>query len=526
MQAPGAVRDRERDVAAQISHQRRRRALPAVAAGAVVAAGIVLRFVTVSDLWLDEALTVTIARLPLGEIPAWLRHDGAPPLYYLLLHGWTSLFGTGDLAVRSLSGVCSVATIPVVWWAGRRLGGSQAGWGAALLLCANPFAIRYATEARMYSLVVLESALAVVVVVLVLERPTSGRLAAAAALTAALLYTHYWALYLVGAGALVLLVRAWRGGGRASGEARLLAAMALGGALWLPWLPIFFYQAAHTGTPWATPAGPGALINLVTEYAGGASEGSRILGIALTLLIALGTLGRAVDARRVELDLRGRRRARPLLGLLVGAPALALAAGLASGSAFVPRYTSIVLPMFLLLAGFGIGVIVDRRVSSVLLAALVLLGFGISIQAASRNRTQAGQVAGYIAASARPGDLVVFCPDQLGPSTERLLGDRFRYIAFPRGTDPRLVDWVDYEDVNKAASPAAFARAVEARVSPSNDIWLVSSTSYRTSSKTCIEVESRLLALRPMGHQVVTARPGRFFEPANLIRYPAGAGAG
>ena len=56
-------------------------------------------------MWLDEALSVNIARLPLGDLHDALKHDGAPPLYYVLLHVWTGVFGTGDVAVRSLSGV-------------------------------------------------------------------------------------------------------------------------------------------------------------------------------------------------------------------------------------------------------------------------------------------------------------------------------------------------------------------------------------------------------------------------------------
>jgi mannosyltransferase len=494
-----------------------------VGAGAILLVGIVFRFLARSDLWLDEALTVTISRLPLADIPGALRNDGAPPLYYVLLHGWTSLLGTGDLAARSLSGVCSVVTLPVVWATGRRLGGARVAWSATLLFAANPFAIRYATEARMYSLVVLESALGVLVVLWALDSPTPRRLAAASLLAAALLYTHYWALYLIAGGGLVLLVRAWHGDRLRSPEARLLAALAVGGVLWLPWVPTFLFQAKHTGTPWATPAGPSALINLVTEYAGGGSEGPRILGIALTLLIALGTLGRPIDDRHVELDLRGQRGARPLLGLLIGAPAIALLAGLASKSAFIPRYTSIVLPMFLMLAGLGMGVILDRRIAACLIAALSLLGFSIATQAMLRNRTQAGQLAGYLAAAARPGDVVAFCPDQLGPSTARLLGSRFTYIGFPRGTDPRLVNWVDYADVNKAASPAAFAKQLDERTGVSHDVWLISSPTYRTSSKSCIELENRLLALRPRGRQVVAARPGKFFESANLALYPSGA---
>ena len=82
----------------------RLRLAAAVGVGRCVAAGIVLRFWTRSALWLDEALTVDIARLPLHEIPEALKHDGAPPLYYYLLHFWISLFGQSNVAVRSLSG--------------------------------------------------------------------------------------------------------------------------------------------------------------------------------------------------------------------------------------------------------------------------------------------------------------------------------------------------------------------------------------------------------------------------------------
>src|SRR5689334_16878878 len=77
-----------------------------VYAGAVVvlAAGVVLRFAVRSQLWLDEALSVDIARLPLHAIPGALRHDGAPPLYYAGLHFWMLAFGDGNIAVRAFSG--------------------------------------------------------------------------------------------------------------------------------------------------------------------------------------------------------------------------------------------------------------------------------------------------------------------------------------------------------------------------------------------------------------------------------------
>ena len=53
--------------------------------------------------WMDEALSVGISSHSLSSIPGVLRHDGSPPLYYLALHVWTALFGSGDVAARALS---------------------------------------------------------------------------------------------------------------------------------------------------------------------------------------------------------------------------------------------------------------------------------------------------------------------------------------------------------------------------------------------------------------------------------------
>ncbi len=48
---------------------------------AVVIAGVVGRFLAPGGLWLDEALSVNIAKLPLGQLPGALVQDGSPPLY-------------------------------------------------------------------------------------------------------------------------------------------------------------------------------------------------------------------------------------------------------------------------------------------------------------------------------------------------------------------------------------------------------------------------------------------------------------
>ena len=155
----------------------------------VLALGVVLRFVCQSDMWADEVLSVNIARLPLGRITTALRHDGAPPLYYLLLHAWMRVFGTGTASVRALSGLAGTLTLIPMWFIGRRLdlrrvrlglapadAPAVVAWSALLLFALSPFAIRYSTEARMYALVMLFVALGYLAVVRALERPTAVRL--------------------------------------------------------------------------------------------------------------------------------------------------------------------------------------------------------------------------------------------------------------------------------------------------------------------------------------------------------------
>ncbi|HWW53661.1 MAG TPA: glycosyltransferase family 39 protein, partial [Acidimicrobiales bacterium] len=221
-----------------------------VAAGAAIV-GVVVRFTPHSALWLDEALTVNISRLPLSQLFTALRHDGSPPLYYLVLHFWMGVFGTSTGAVRVLPALISVATLPVAWRLGRTIGGRNTAFAALVLLATSPFAIRYGSENRMYSLVMFLSMVGGLALVRCLRSPTPRWLLVFGVSGGLLLLTHYWALYLVASTGLLLLWGSVRGTNRIASRLSL-AALASGSLLFLPWVPSFLYQAAHTGTPWAT----------------------------------------------------------------------------------------------------------------------------------------------------------------------------------------------------------------------------------------------------------------------------------
>lgn len=491
-----------------------------------VMAGVVLRVWPRPALWLDEAQSVAIARLPLADLPEALRTDGAPPLYYALLHGWMQLFGTGDWAVRALSVVASLLTLPVLAVAARRHGGRAAAAPAVILLATNPFAIRYATETRMYALVALECAIGLVLVPRALERPTLGRLAPVALLTAALLYTHYWSVYLLGAVVIVLAASAYSRRGRPERAAprRVLAAIAAGGLLWLPWLPSFRYQAQHTGTPWAARPNLWNLLDVVPSLGAGSGRGGGLIAFVLTVLVLLALFGRAVDGRRTELDWRARPHSRGLVGVLVLVPSLALLGGFLSGSAFVTRYLSAVFPVLVLLTALGLITLGSVRARAAVLVLASVICLGVAVGESQDDRTPARQLAAELASRAGPDDVVVTCPDQVGPALSReLQGTPVADLdqgSYPLWLDPARVNWIDYEQRHLESEPFRFAAEAVARAGD-GAVWLVWSPGYPPTEQSCTALRGALSRLRPGEEAVARDRPGAHLDHAGLLRYPA-----
>lgn len=490
--------------------------LKALAAAGLLAL-VALRFIARSHLWLDEALSVNIARLPLRQLPDALRHDGAPPLYYVLLHLWMRVFGSSTIAVRVLSGIFGAAALPLMWIAARRTLGRIAATAAVVLLASSPFAIRYATESRMYSLVVVLTLLGYLAVAAALNRPTWRNLAATAAITAALLYTHYWSFELLAMVTVVIALRAWRGPAQAEAR-KVLGALVVGGLLFVPWLPVFMFQLAHTGTPWAARAMPRAVIDTIFDFGGGHTDYGEILGAGLAVLVVVGIWGH----RRPEglvLFPRPSRIPGELALITFGTLTIAMLLGLTTGAAYAGRYASIVLVPFVLLCAIAITRIGARRTRVMVMAPMVILGLIGGVWSAATERTEAPKVAAAIRAAAAPGDLVVYCPDQLGPAVSRLLPEgEYRQLTFPLGTPPERVDWVDYAVRNHAADPALFGRDL-LQSAGAHDIWLVWSPGYRTYGSKCDRLMKTLEAARPMT-RVVKVKV-RYFEHPGLIRFDA-----
>lgn len=517
-------------------------AVAKVGVGAVVVAGVVLRLWTESALWLDEALAVDIARLPLHAIPGYLKRTGAPPLYYVLLHFWIMVFGSSDVGVRSMSAVLAVATLPVAWVAGRKFGGRSVGWILVVVLASAPFAVYYATEARMYALVMFLTACGMVAIGRALDRARPGNLVALAAVVAALLYTQYWALYLVGSLGLWLLWQALWGRPERRIPARwMIGAVVVGGLTFLPWVPTFIYQARYTGTPWAKPANFAAIINAITGFTdnqatlstAGSNQG-RLLALCYFGLAGLAFFGIARDRYHIDLDIRGRSPARSVAFVVAFTLFAAVAGGIVSGSAFSPRYAAVVFVPLMLLVAIGALTLADSKVRLVVVAVVVAAGMAASVENVWTQRTQAPQVAAVLTAHALPGSIVAFCPDQLGPAVYRLSEPgqtnrsgsvgRYRMITYPRGIGPAFVNWVDYDQVAEAASPGAFSRKLEKMAGVDHDIWLVSAPGYIGFGGSCATIAGDLASAPGYGaHQWVFDDPTKYYEPMGLTQFAPAA---
>ena len=525
-------------------------ALGAVVAVAVLV-GTVLRFMADSPMWLDEALTANISELPPDELLDALRSDGHPPLYYLLAHVWGGLFGTSDMTLRALSGVLSVAALPLLWVAARRRIGPVGAWVAVAVLAMSPFAVRYGSEFRMYALVMLE----VLVVWLLVGDLWAGRrpqwraplLAVAAG---ALLWTHYWGMFLLGAIGVVALLRMWRpslgtsehdwGGGVPAaadsatvrrGSWWVIGSLVVGGVIFLPWVPSFLQQLATTGTPWAEATRPTAALGLfLADLGGGIPPESYVAAGVIVVLVVFGVFGR--PGRRPE-DIELTARSVPTVRWEAVVAAVAFAAGVgagfAGGTAFATRYASVVVPLVAIVVAAGVVVVRRPSIRAGLLAGLCVLGAAGILNELGSDRSQSGVIAESIAADVQPGDVVAFCPDQLGPAGERSLRQALgvdgldeqgiRAITLPGGGDPRLVDWVDYAERNAAATPGSEVDAIAAAAGDTGTVYLVWNPAYRTYEGFCEAVVDGLAAQFPSVVQLVDAAPKDFYEHAVLTRF-------
>jgi 4-amino-4-deoxy-L-arabinose transferase-like glycosyltransferase len=375
----------------------------------IVLVGAALRIYALGDdaFWLDEAHSAAYTRLGVGDLWSFDRpfDRSNPPGYILLLKIWVQVSGS-DEWFRASSVLAGVATLPVLYVTGVRLGNGRAGLIAAGYLAVNGFHVRYSQEARAYTLLVLLAAVAFLSIAQLMAEPdgdTATRVRGErpwrqkevgqglrrpvtwtdlawfgyATSIGTALHLHNTALVMPLASNLAVAIWWWRwrrGDGRFARNWLLANTAAF--LIWLPWVPGFLAQLRLVTDSWWVPdptfrivlaAGANLVAGFVDELFSAAVE----TWARLAVVVAVGAVVWA-GSRRID------RPFRPLLwSYLLLLPVVELLYSLRR-----PIFLQRTLLWMLVPVALGVGFALAGRVSPTRLATgafLVIVGVASTV---------------------------------------------------------------------------------------------------------------------------------------------------
>jgi hypothetical protein len=436
--------------------------------------------------WIDEGLSVGIASHDFTDIPGLLRQDGAPPLYYLLLHVWLDVVGgNGETRTHALSLLFSLAAIPASFWAGRSLFDTRAAWSCAAVAAVLPYLTFYAQETRMYSLAALLSIFVVTTFALAYAQGRRRAIAGFAVSGALLAYSHNWGLFVLMACAVVFVVIVGRA---ASAERRDLirdGLLGFGGLalLYLPWIPTLLDQAEHTGAPWAEAPRFDSILSGLLGVFGGERP-----ALVIAIVAGAGLLKLRRDA--MTEPALGRQARAVLVIVLVGVASILLAwVSSQINPAWANRYFAVFVGPLIILIGLGL----VRYGTLGLVVLVVVLGFWVDGRETQlRGKGNSFRVVTLLKQDkfgverqspnllVREGDLVLNTHPEHGPVVRYYFDLRFGkelklkwWDSLGPVTDPYVFDWRDAVDRLQASGPRRMLTRLTPQLRPGQHLILM-----------------------------------------------------
>lgn len=170
--------------------------------GLILIISFILRLIgSDQSLWLDEAIGAIAARdFSYGKIVTeFLRFDNHPPLYYLFLKLWTSVFGYSEVMLRMPSIIFGILTLYLTYKIVRRInpGNNSTSILATLFLGTSQLHIYYSQESRMYSMATFAAALCIYAFIQTLQKRSIGNWLLFSFSLVFLVFTDYIPIYLL-----------------------------------------------------------------------------------------------------------------------------------------------------------------------------------------------------------------------------------------------------------------------------------------------------------------------------------------
>ncbi len=240
-----------------------------IALSVICLIGAVLRLVQLGaeSYWLDEVSSVNRISGSLGDIfNTRVAQDTHPPLYYLLLKGWSAAFGDSERGTRSLSVVFGVLCIPLVFLVARSLFEEETGLVTALIVALSRFHIHHSQEARMYSALAFLSLASIILLLRLLRRCRRRDLVLYAVTSLALAFLHVYGVLALGFQLLWVLLRKRN---EPVGKTLMVVQLSIG-LLFVLWLLLFTAQSDRVSLiGWIKKPTMATVFRTFAEYIGG-----------------------------------------------------------------------------------------------------------------------------------------------------------------------------------------------------------------------------------------------------------------
>lgn len=384
--------------------------------------GTAIRLDVPRGLWLDEAISVSEARMPyVAMVHRLATTDVHPPLYFTVLWASIRLFGLGDFAVRVPSIVFGILLIPLIYLLGKEAYDRRTGAVASIIVSVAPFVVWYSQEARMYSMLMVFGVLALWAQIRIFHRGGWYPWVLYTVASAAMICTQYFGIWqlltqqLIFVGAIAVR---WRRHQRP-------------GALLRPWLcsaqllivvliPLGlmmkgqFSNVQDTGQAFGGAASAGLSVYSVIANFGYAVVGFHSTAV-MSHVVSLWPLGMLA-----ALVLLG-RHCKPVTYLLVAIVVVPVAAMFVLGDLVASladvRYLSTIVPVLLLLIARAItSLAITKRALTVVIVVVVAVMavalFNQQFSSSNPRRYNFREALHRVDSQAHAGDIILYDPDE------------------------------------------------------------------------------------------------------------------
>ena len=319
------------------------------------------------SLWHDESFSALLVKYDFSEMIARIKMDVHPPLYYIILRGWTDVFTNSLFSLRMFGVFFSFLTILGVYiFINKAFKNSLLALFASLLYALSYFQIQYAMEARMYSLGTFLVVIAGYLLLKALERKKPGWWILYAVSVSLGIYTHYFIAFWIISQAIYLICFF-----RKEFKFALLA-YSLVLISYVPWLPTFFKQFNQVQeTYWIPAMSIWSIPNTFSKMTSGAvvdPSKSWFFLVLLTILIAVATIFFLKKTQAKE---------KWLFFVSLVFPFLVAAILSYKRSIYIDRYFIFGFPFYLLILASAI-LAINKKSVRLILVSIALIGASIT----------------------------------------------------------------------------------------------------------------------------------------------------